>query len=99
MIMMKDVIASTDSGGHVVLFAHGSDGACWFSVQTTPGDTTFGPWESLGGTLTSGPSAALDSAGLLMVFARLAASPEVQFRRQDSPGSNTFSEWAPVPTA
>lgn len=63
---------STD-GGRVDLFVVGLDKALWHTWTQVDGagrPTTWATWESLGGTLTSAPSAASVAPGKLMVAGR-----------------------------
>jgi SpoIID/LytB domain protein len=63
---------STD-GGRVDLFVVGLDKALWHTWTQVDGagrPTTWAAWESLGGTLTSAPTAASVASGKLMVAGR-----------------------------
>jgi hypothetical protein len=63
---------STDAG-RVDVFVVGLDKALWHTstqVDTAGRPTTWAAWESLGGTLTSAPSAASNEWGKLMVAGR-----------------------------
>jgi hypothetical protein len=55
--------------GRLAVFGRGSDNALWWNHETSDG--TWMGWQSLGGSLTSKPSAATDPAGrMLSVFVR-----------------------------
>lgn len=55
--------------GRLAVFGRGTDNALWWNHQTSRG--TWTGWQSLGGSLTSKPSAATaQSSGLLSVFVR-----------------------------
>jgi SpoIID/LytB domain protein len=65
--------AVSADGRRVDLFVTGADRALWHSSTVVDGlgqPTTFTPWESLGGILTTGPAAASSAAGRLIVSAR-----------------------------
>jgi GH25 family lysozyme M1 (1,4-beta-N-acetylmuramidase) len=65
--------AVTANGSRVDLFVKGTDGALWHMALTVdsagrPGN--LGPWDSLGGTITTAPAAASSTSGRLLVSAR-----------------------------
>lgn len=65
--------AVTANGSRIDLFVVGTDRALWHTVTTVDGagqPTSFSPWESLGGTLTTAPAAASSTSGRLIVTAR-----------------------------
>jgi SpoIID/LytB domain protein len=65
--------AVTANGSRIDLFVVGMDRALWHTVTTVDANgqpTTFEPWESLGGSLTTAPSAASSLGGRLIVTAR-----------------------------
>jgi SpoIID/LytB domain protein len=82
---------STD-GGRVDLFVVGLDKALWHTWTQVDGagrPTVWAAWESLGGTLTSAPSAASIAAGKLMVAGRNTLGG-ISYRTLDG---TTWSGW------
>lgn len=60
-------------GGRIDLFVIGADAALWHTwtqVDSGGAPTVWAPFESLGGTLTSAPTAASNGSGTLIVAAR-----------------------------
>jgi SpoIID/LytB domain protein len=66
--------AVTTDGGHTIdVFVVGSDYAVWHSWTNVDGSgraTGFSPWQSLGGAITTAPSAASSAYGALVVSGR-----------------------------
>lgn len=70
---LSGMAAVSMDGGRVDLFVVGLDKALWHTWTQVDGagrPTTWATWESLGGTLTSAPSASSIASGWLMVAGR-----------------------------
>lgn len=70
---LSGMAAVSSDSGRIDLFVVGLDKALWHTWTVTDGSgrpTTWAPWESLGGTLTSGPMAASNEWGKLVVVGR-----------------------------
>ena len=72
------------------VFVRGTDNALWFTVQTSPGN--WAPFVSLGGIITSNPTAVQDTTGRIAVFA-LGTDGAVWTRAQITAGIDNYSDW------
>ena len=94
------VTAFNNSSGLVSVFGTGADTALWYTTHPfdRSGSAGWTPVASLGGSLTSDPSAAFDSSGLLEAFVR--GTDNALWHITGSPGATfpnttfTFSDWA-----
>jgi hypothetical protein len=89
-----DLSAALGVDDRLHLFARGPRGELLHAVQAAPNATSFGPWQSLGGTLVAGarPVVARNGWSGLQVFARW-HDGSIRCRRQLSEDTWAWGEW------
>jgi hypothetical protein len=88
------VTAPSGTDGRVLVFARND--ATGVSMTGQQGDSTYGSWTDLGGTIVEYPAATTDGAGAAYVFA-IGYDGRLYVRRQAGPGAGSpFGSWQDI---
>ncbi|MEV7596052.1 PIG-L family deacetylase [Kitasatospora sp. NPDC089797] len=85
--------AAATLGGRVVLFERNRGGGVSTTAQTAP-NSGYGAWQDLGGTVLDFPTAIVDGAGVLHVFA-IGTDGRVRYRAGTT--ATSFGAWQTLP--